>query len=287
MKKFVLLFVLLSVLLVFTAYANELPSGVEVIPRRPQFSFFDEFEELPPRSTHVVRVEVLERQGVEEINTAISGEAHYTVFTVSRVRVLEVFQGDFEPGEKIDVRQSGGLLDNVFWDWGITYYEPGDDLLLFLGLEISRGRQEPSFSPIQPFQAAYHFPVRESIETMGVDTILKSVYPDYYGWVGMIEITVNDLIELAEANFGYVRSAWADGEWQLDEPAMNEINYPEYPNGEAHPPEPETEEPPPPDTETGSLAQRLTLPLAIGGGAGGGLLLLLFWLKRRKKDDDT
>ena len=271
MKKIILMLVALFVLLGLTVYALD-------------YIVFHDIEDLASfnGTTDVVRVEALEEQWVDSLDIA-SGGGMYFINTITEVWVLEVFQGNLTPGDIIPVRQLGGQLgdEHSIWD-GVVHFTQGDDLILFLG----GGRTLPK-TPVQHAQSVYRVAPafsNESIANMDAHEVLMCINVNHrYN----LTLTAGDLLAIAESNFGYVRSAWADGEWQLDEPTMSEIDYPEYPNGEAHPPEPETEEPPPPDTETGSLAQRLTLPLAIGGGAGGGLLLVLFWLKRRKKDDET
>jgi len=57
----------------------------------------------------------------------------YQPSTIHRVRVLEVFQGEVEVGDILEVGQSGGQIDNVhFMNDAFLPLMPGDDLVLFL-----------------------------------------------------------------------------------------------------------------------------------------------------------
>jgi len=70
---------------------------------------YEYIDELASRATYIVRVEVLDER-VEQIDYAIPPSSSYGIFTVNRLRVLDVFKGDTEIGNIMQVRQFGGQL---------------------------------------------------------------------------------------------------------------------------------------------------------------------------------
>ena len=92
-------------------------------------------EELAARSNrYIARVEVLDAR-VEILNSSLSLDMpRYDIYTVYRLRVLEVFRGDTRPGEVIELAQTGG-------QWGGLSLEnmefapiaAGGEYVMFLG----------------------------------------------------------------------------------------------------------------------------------------------------------
>ena len=110
----------------------------------------ESFEALAHRSAEVVRAEVLDER-VEW--TSLSG-TFYTVYTLHRVRVLEVFQGIRQVGDILDVAQEGGEIDGELWlNSDLISMSPGEELLLF----VSRFDDQPLGMPMNPWEGAFRF----------------------------------------------------------------------------------------------------------------------------------
>jgi hypothetical protein len=81
-------------------------------------------------------------------------EPLYEIYTVYRVRVTEVFSGNAEVGDIIDVAQRGGEFDNTRVTCAsMISFTKGDDLVLFLLRPTDNG---PA-GLITPWQAVYRF----------------------------------------------------------------------------------------------------------------------------------
>ena len=120
---------------------------------------YENIDELASRATYIVRVEVLDER-VESIDTMIPPASRYRIFTVNRLRVLDVFKGDTEIGNIMQVRQFGGQLgdEKVIYSGQITL-PIGDDLILFLSC---RGIDNRPAYLLSPTQSVYRFPASDS-----------------------------------------------------------------------------------------------------------------------------
>ena len=133
----------------------------------------DSVEDLARIVTYVVRVEVL------------SG---------GRVRVLEVFSGEIQPGDMIGVGQTSGFLDRFFRGLPTLPLTRGDDLVLFL----THWDGDSRATLLNPWQGAYRFPnSNESTLTLDAGVELENVLGH-----DRIRLTIGDLQQLAETNFG-------------------------------------------------------------------------------------
>ena len=120
---------------------------------------------------YIVKVKVLDERA-KRINSSLTPSMpSYNINTVNRLHVLEVFKGNARPGEIIEVRQEGGLLDNVHLiNEDFVPLMVGDELVVFLyGVDPEEYKEFPvaKFAVlVSPWQAFYR-----------ADT-LKSLHPD-------------------------------------------------------------------------------------------------------------
>jgi len=175
-----------------------------------------------PWRTEVLRVEILdERTGWfnlrlpwrhEGAQPFLRGDSHpwwesddYMPSTFHRARVLEVFRGEVEVGDIIEIRQSGGQIGNIqMVNRDFAYLTPGDDLLLFLQSlswleDIPRGLYSP--------EAVYRFPDFSGDRAFSLDESLESAYEGSLAeWI--LPLTLNDLAEIQLENFGRVSESF-------------------------------------------------------------------------------
>ena len=155
---------------------------------------YEHIDELASRATYIVRVEVLDER-VESIDTAIPPRSNYRIFTVNRLRVLDVFKGDTEIGNIMQVRQFGGQLgdEKVIYSGQITL-PIGDDFVLFLSC---RGIDNRPAYLLNPTQSVYRFADSDSNER------IRSNNEELECLVGhpnlTLPLTFNDLIQISEA----------------------------------------------------------------------------------------
>jgi len=169
---------------------------------------FDSVEEMILSdifSTAIVRVEILD-QRTERINTRLSGEAEYSIATISRALVLETFYGTIQSGEIIEIRQRGGQIGDVreiFWR-NERYLEIGEDLILVLDYGLTNSNDEPlPASMPNHVQTIYHtsgFAADESLMAAarrrgGEQIELEAVHPE-----NDLTLTLGDLMRIAEQN---------------------------------------------------------------------------------------
>lgn len=157
-------------------------------------------------SAHIVRVEILDER-LEVINTWLpptsreddSGEGFqelYETFTVNRLKILEVFQSRYQPGDIIEVWQMGG--DPMRVNMNKTTLSVGDDLIMFL--TDNRNDENRPKSLLNPSQSAYRSHnfadgVLQTVETGGLrgDEVLESVNE-----TNSLILTISDLFRIAE-----------------------------------------------------------------------------------------
>jgi len=180
-------------------------------------------EELADEATHIVRGAVLEQrtewlnfvfprevleqelkdQGLtaEEIAYELRGmvfEMEPELITISRVRVLEVFQGDHNVGDIIEIMQSGGEYGNERWVVeDALEIEVGVELVLFLFSWEFAGFP---YSLISHMQGAYHVPEEIEVEGVLVDIGDWEIELEGLSEFDPITLTIEDLIEISEEN---------------------------------------------------------------------------------------
>ena len=165
MKKTFLLTVAIFALLVVVALVI---IGFTIPHGCISWEHYDSVEQLAFSATNVVRARVLDVR--VEWNFS-----QFEPYSVHRVRVLEVFQGDVEPRDILEVRQP------IWHDVARLRFGWRDELVLFLS---------PGGGLMSPYQAAYHYPP-------SADGILENVYP-FSEWD--FQLTIDDLRRLSEGN---------------------------------------------------------------------------------------
>ncbi|MCL2568395.1 MAG: hypothetical protein FWE12_03020 [Oscillospiraceae bacterium] len=135
----------------------------------------ENIDEMASTATYIVRVEVLAGR---------------------QVRVLEVFQGDIQPGDTISVGHLVGVISRLLVNFPRFQLVPGDDLVLFLSVDSI---SYPAATLLNPWQGAYRFPHwNESTLTLDAHVGLE----DALGHMSGLPLTIGDLVRIAEENFG-------------------------------------------------------------------------------------
>jgi len=127
---------------------------------------------------------------------AIVIESQYEVVTINRILVLEVFQGEYQVGEIIEIMQSGGAYGSMIVNSTTSLtLDIGEDLVFFA--HTWSHLERPSVL-LNPFQSVYRVPA-------GIDYILAAT-SDELGirlenlFIGNnpsnFEITIGDLIDM-------------------------------------------------------------------------------------------
>jgi len=180
-------------------------------PFRPGASFTwsreESIEDLAARARrYIVRVEVLDER-TELFNSSAGLVSFEEINTIHRLRVLEVFQGNTQPGEVIEVRQMGGELNGeTFVNDDLVSLAAGEELVMFLfgvtqeeypDLDWSAGSRPATL--INPWQGIYRVPPAslggQDIAAQADDTVLESLHPD-----NNLVLTVGDLARIAAAS---------------------------------------------------------------------------------------
>ena len=251
MKKYLILMVVALALLTLVACADEVPletpyvSDIEDIPDEPSdvpdavendvnphipigpavidsgnasWIVYRDAEDLASRATDIVRAEVLdERVEWFDATGGYSYPPWYVLFTVYRVSVLEVFQGNAQPGDIMELAQEGGELDDVIWhsrDW--INFGVGDELVFF-------ARQNAPHLPgifLNPWQSVYHATaLNDAAASDGArgdifSMELEPVNPEPHLYLPPeAAITIGDMVEVMIENFGYeaaMELEWVD-----------------------------------------------------------------------------
>ena len=189
---------------------------------------FSNTEDMIVHATDIVRAEMLDER-VELINHIIpwtpesialmfpcghvpEDNPQYDIFTVTRAKVVEVFKGNTQVGDIIEINQMGGRLGNEHLICRArVHFETGEDLVVFLRQWITR---DNAYGLMSPFQAVYRFPSSygEGIATLSFDKELESFVDTRHS----LPLTLGDLMQVAVANFGHM-------------PEFEELElYPEY-----------------------------------------------------------
>jgi len=168
------------------------------------YPHYNSIEHLASHATEVVRVEVLDER-IEMINSWSSPTNEledtgggttetYDMFTVYRIKVLEVFQGDVSIGDILEVRQMGGQSDDlIVINLDRTPLVVGDDLVLFI---LSFDIEDLPSVLLNPRQSAYRFtPTNEDARVRNVNDTLESLYAE-----NDLVLTLSDLALIVESN---------------------------------------------------------------------------------------
>ena len=181
---------------------------VETIIMHADYPFYRNARDLAKDATDIVRVEVLDGRA-EWLDTGLPPHEQYFLFTVHRLRVIETFQGETQPGDIIEVIQHGARLDDVHHiERGVVHLTTGDDLVLFTRFhhDSPHWGGRPGFL-LNPTQTVYYTPLSLSGTAMTIaeshnnpnfllDERLISHNPQ-----NRMGVTVGDIIQIAEENF--------------------------------------------------------------------------------------
>ncbi|MCL2842422.1 MAG: hypothetical protein FWE28_03010 [Oscillospiraceae bacterium] len=194
---------------------------VSYVPHRSFFEYGDAMS-LYYDATDVIRGQVLDIR-TDWLNRnyppdipLYEGVERYEVFTVFHVRVWEVFKGEHQPGEIVEVAQAGGMIDGqLVINRNQIPIAAGDDLVFFL---LNNIRSTPA-GVLSPIQATYHFtPLGSSdrARERGFHEVLECVSnPDH----NLVTLTIADMIEMKIHSFGYEAALELD--W-VDETELQE-----------------------------------------------------------------
>ena len=161
------------------------------------------FEWLDPSVPREITEQLLREQGLteEEIDFELEGitfERDLELVTTYRIRVLEIFQGDHNINDVIEVSVLGGEYGSERWvvDDSLEI-ELNSELVLFL---VSWGMINQPYSLISHVQGVYHIPELEDFEENLIDIIDVEIELEGVSEMDPISITIEDLIEIAEIN---------------------------------------------------------------------------------------
>ena len=169
----------------------------EVLDERPEwFDSFGSNIDDPPLGTTA-----------EEIR-----EWYHKIFTVYRVRVTSVFQGNMQPGDIVEVAQEGGERGGFrFHNREEIPIAVGDDMVFFASFSSSFPDLPGVFW--NPYQTVYRFTDSAGSSPFArgdISVELESAYDSHHN----IPITLGDLLELKVNNFGIEAALeldWVDG----------------------------------------------------------------------------
>jgi hypothetical protein len=119
----------------------------------------------------------------------------YEIATVKDILIKEVFQGNREVGDVIEVAQFGGTLGSVtLISADFVNLAENEDLVFFL-FQPTRLPNQPALL-VQPAQAVYRFtPATDAARANNFNAELESVDP----W-NNLRLTLDDLMQIQEAN---------------------------------------------------------------------------------------
>ena len=176
-------------------------SDIEIITTSGQFTEFICIDDLASRSMYIVRVEVLDER-VEWMDFGIPPTSRYAIFTVNRLRVLDVFKGDAEIGNIMEVKQRGGQLGNEKLVNSLQITLPiGDDLILFLS---SWGIENRPMNLRNPTQSAFRIAASDASDrTRSINDELESL-----GDRNNLILTFDDLAQFSETYMDYNQNTY-------------------------------------------------------------------------------
>ena len=159
-------------------------------------------------TTDIVRLEILSEPWSKNVNIIEPDDPISPLYIASMIwdaKVLEVFQGDLQPGDIIQIRQDGKTIDGYRnLQEGTIYFNPGDDVIVFLDFSLNG---IIPFMPVHPHQTIFHPPLashnrrfvtNESI--MSMDAELSDVVLEPVSSLDALTLTIGDLQRIAEEN---------------------------------------------------------------------------------------
>ena len=196
-----------------SAVNNTDQQDVQIIIVKGQYAFYPDVDSLARRATDIIRVEVLDSR-VELVNILLPPfdpdediSVWYDIHTVYRLRVIEVFKGNMEPGMVTEVMQTGGLLDNIHLiNYDFLEFIYGDDLVLFI-YTFDDGYPDVLLNPHQSVYLTkfLHMTIASDIgetesiiELYRADLLLADDVIESFSHYNNITLTVGDLMRIYE-----------------------------------------------------------------------------------------
>ena len=158
---------------------------------------FNNMEDLVLTASDIVRAEVLgERQERLRFHADSTGTS---LFTVTQIRILEIFQGNIQPESIIEVRRFPGIRNHNL------RLVTGDEVILFLQAFVVENTQA---SLMAPYEAVYRFPFPDENSTLNLSAYVGLEFENMYQRRHALApqplpLTIGDLIQIWEVNFGY------------------------------------------------------------------------------------
>ena len=130
-------------------------NDVETTYVQGEYRWYESIEELTARATEIVKVRVIDNR-TEWLNASLTSQTqNYEINTVFLLLVLEVFQGNIQAGDIIEVKQLGGHIGNEeLVNLDKVSFEINDDLILFIR-SWHHIDDRPS-TLLTPWQSVYH-----------------------------------------------------------------------------------------------------------------------------------
>jgi len=157
------------------------------------FIVYESVDELASVATDIVRVEILD-EWVEWRNVVLpprdeddeylnpGGELieQYEISTIHQLRVLDVFQGNAQVGDIMEVAQLGGRIDNrELVNANFVSFAAGDDVVLFLRtFYFDEERPAVLLGPMQSVYRVSHERGDGAMTNDSSDAILENINPD-------------------------------------------------------------------------------------------------------------
>ena len=217
---------------------------IKTINLSSDYQIFDNIDEISSLATDVLRVEVLDAR-VDKIKTSLPFEAMppelqalvnrdnleqlYRVVTIYDLRILDVFKGDLNKNEIINVAISGGQFEDMnIKHSSHNHLNLGDDLLLLL--QESHVEGSSLFFPVSVSQAIYRFYQHSpNILTRGLEIEFENIH-EHSGYG--LTFTLSDLAKIAEVNalkgrYSILFSEITEKSYYYDDDLKNEENVSE------------------------------------------------------------
>ncbi|MCL2843573.1 MAG: hypothetical protein FWE28_08995 [Oscillospiraceae bacterium] len=180
----------------------------DAVPRAHAFwRLYENVDALVTGAGDVVRAEILD-QRLDWICMHMGTpppdvDDPYLLVTVYRIYVLEVFQGETQPGEILEIMQTGAKVGERQLTIEMAPIAPGDDVVVFLLPYVDS--PEGFIGMMNPFQSVYRFPAVSDgsrFILLDMDEILENIAPDESRKEILLTLTIDDLIDLQIESFG-------------------------------------------------------------------------------------
>lgn len=167
-KKYIM-FLLISILSIMNLVgcnknsAQENNSDMEKVIVHGDYEYYETIDEITNESDIMIYGKVINVDDPIELNVNSENE-ELDVYTVSSLEVVEVIKGDVSVGDKIKVKQYGGVYNNVNYILeNVEYLQPSQEGVFFLQTYEPLTNEEMPYSLLNPEQGYFTF-VDDKIE---------------------------------------------------------------------------------------------------------------------------